>query len=91
MVKRQVMAVQLPSPSQVSFCAEGKMKNQIVTAYKNQIVVAFIVGGGVIIATAIFIFALMRIVCVEGIAKYRPLIRPVSEKLNAFRQTDHAA
>jgi len=67
------------------------MKNKIVTAYQNQILVAFIVCGGIIVAAAVFLFALVRIVCVEAIARYRPLIRPVAERLSAFRQPDNVA
>lgn len=50
----------------------------------------FIMGGAIVIATAIFIFALIRLVCVDGIRACRSLVRPISEKLDAFRQTDNA-
>jgi len=67
------------------------MKNKIVAAFKNQIIVAFIVGGAIIVATAISVFALLRLVCVASIGPSRSLIRPVSEKLNAFRRTENTA
>lgn len=47
----------------------------------------FIMGGAIVIATAIFIFALIRLVCVDGIRACRSLVRPISKKLDAFRQT----
>jgi hypothetical protein len=53
------------------------MKNQIAV-FKNQIVISFIVGGAIIIATGIFIFALIRLVCVLGITA--ALGRPISKK-----------
>jgi hypothetical protein len=37
------------------------MKNQIVVAIKNQFAVVLIVGGGIIIAPAVFIVALVRL------------------------------
>jgi hypothetical protein len=51
---------------------------------KNQIVVAFIVSGAIIIAPAIFIVALIRLAYVRGIGA--ALARPVSEKLDAWRR-----
>ncbi len=62
-----------------------KMKKKIVAAFKNQIVAIFIVSGAIIIATTIFIFTIIRLVCVEGTRAFRSLVRP---KLDAFRQTD---
>jgi hypothetical protein len=54
------------------------MKNQIAAAFKkNQIVTAFIVGGAIIIATPIFVFVLIRLVCVLGITA--ALGRPISK------------
>ena len=58
--------------------------NQMVVAFKNKIVVAFIVGGAMIIAPAIFIVALIRLVYALGIGA--ALARPVSEKLDAWRR-----
>ena len=51
---------------------------------KNQIAVAVIVGGAVIIAPAIFIVALIRLANVRGHGV--ALARPVSEKLGAWRR-----
>jgi hypothetical protein len=51
---------------------------------RNQIVVALIVGGAIIIAPAIFIVALIRLAYVRGIGA--ALARPVSEKLDAWRR-----
>jgi len=63
----------------------SKMKNQIVDAFKkNQIVVALIVGGAIIIAPAIFIVALIRLANVRGTGA--ALARPVSQKLDAWRR-----
>jgi hypothetical protein len=55
--------------------------NQIVVAFKNRIVVAFIVGGAIIIAPVIFIVVLIRVAYVRG--AWAALARPVSEKLDA--------
>jgi hypothetical protein len=63
----------------------GKMKNQIVAALKKtQIVVAFIAGGAIIIAPAIFVVALVRLSYVRGIGA--ALARPISEKVDAWRR-----
>lgn len=51
---------------------------------KNQIVVAFIAGGAIIIAPAIFIVALVRLANVRG--NGTALARPFSEKLDAWRR-----
>jgi hypothetical protein len=59
-------------------------QNQIVVAFKNKIVVAFIVGGAIIMAPAIFIVVLIRLAYVHGIGA--ALARPVSEKLDAWRR-----
>jgi len=58
-----------------------KMKNQIVVAIKNQFAVVLIVGGGIIIAPAVFIVALVRL---ARINVSRSLTKPVSEKLGAI-------
>ena len=60
--------------------------NQIIVAFKNQIVVAFIVGGAIIIAPAIFIVGVIRLAYARGIGT--ALTRPVSEKLDAWRRGD---
>jgi hypothetical protein len=65
-----------------------KMKNQIVAAFKNQIAIAFIVSGGIIIAVPVFIVAVIRLAGVDGINASRSLSRPVSEKLNALRRSE---
>jgi hypothetical protein len=57
------------------------MKNQIVVAIKNQFAVVLIVGGGIIIAPAVFIVALVRL---ARINVSRSLAKPVSEKLGAI-------
>ncbi|MGB7009432.1 MAG: hypothetical protein WBD97_03390 [Pseudolabrys sp.] len=57
------------------------MKNQIVVAIKNQFAVVLIVGGGIIIAPAVFIVALVRL---ARINVSRSLTKPVSEKLGAI-------
>jgi len=54
------------------------MKNQIVVAIKNQFAVVLIVGGGIIIAPAVFIVALVRF---ARINLSKSLTKPVSEKL----------
>jgi len=64
------------------------MKNQIVGAFKNQIAVAFIVGAAIIIATPVFIVALIRLARVHGTNASRLLARPVSEKMGAFRRNE---
>jgi len=64
------------------------MKNQIVAAFKNQIAIAVIVGGGLIIAVPAFIVAMIRLASVDGINTSRLLSRPVSEKLNAIRRNE---
>ena len=58
-----------------------KMKNQIVVAIKNQFAVVLIVGGGIIIAPAVFIVALVRF---ARINLSQSLTKPVSEKLGAI-------
>jgi hypothetical protein len=58
-----------------------KMKNQIVVAIKNQFAIVLIVGGGIIIAPAVFIVALVRL---ARINVSRLLTKPVSEKLGAI-------
>ena len=57
------------------------MKNQIVVAIKNQFAVVLIVGGGIIIAPAVFIVALVRF---ARINLSQSLTKPVSEKLGAI-------
>jgi hypothetical protein len=57
------------------------MKNQIVVAIKNQFAVVLIVGGGIIIAPAVFIVALVRLARINA---SRSLTKPVSEKLGAI-------
>jgi hypothetical protein len=57
------------------------MKNQIVVAVKNQLAVVLIVGGGLIIAPAVFIVALVRL---ARINVSQSLTKPVSEKLGAI-------
>jgi hypothetical protein len=42
------------------------MSNRIVVAFKNQIVVAFIVCGAIILAIPICTFGLIRLAWVEG-------------------------
>ena len=59
-------------------------KKRIVIAFKNQLVVAFIMGGAIIIAPAIFIVALIRLAYIRGIGA--ALARPVSEKLDTWRR-----
>jgi hypothetical protein len=49
-------------------------KKQIAVAFKNQIIVAFLVGGAIIIAPAIVIIALLRLGHERG------------QRLSAFRQ-----
>ena len=66
----------------------GKMKNQIVAAFKNQIAIAFIVSGAIIIATPIFIVALIRFARVHGTNASRVLARPVSERIDALRRNE---
>lgn len=63
-------------------------KNKIVVAFKDQIVVAFIVGGAIIIAPLIFIVTVVRFAYALGIGE--TLARPVSEKLDAWRRGDTA-
>jgi len=57
------------------------MKNQIVVAIKNQFAVVLIVGGGIIIAPAVFIVALVRF---ARINLSKSLTKPVSEKSGAI-------
>ena len=51
-------------------------KNKIVVAFKDQIVVAFIVSGAIIIAPLIFIVTVVRFAYALGIGE--ALARPVS-------------
>jgi hypothetical protein len=59
------------------------MKNQIVVAIKNQFAVVLIVAGGIIIAPAVFIVALVRL---ARINVSRSLTKPVSEKSCALNK-----
>ena len=63
------------------------MSNRIVVAFKNQIVVAFIVCGAIILAIPICIFGLIRLAWVEG--KSLALGRPVvpQEKIRHLLET----
>jgi hypothetical protein len=63
------------------------MSNRIVVAFKNQIVVAFIVCGAIILAIPICIFGLIRLAWVEG--KSLALGRPVvpQEKIRRLLET----
>jgi hypothetical protein len=63
--------------------------NQIVVALKNQIVIAFIVVGAIIIAPVIFIVVLIRLAYERG--AWAVLARPVSEKLDAAWRWGEAA
>jgi hypothetical protein len=56
------------------------MKNQIVTAFKNQTVVALIVVGAIILATPIFIFGIVRVVWELGTSFWTVRGRPVSQE-----------
>lgn len=61
------------------------MKDKIVVTFrKNQIVVAFIVGGAIIIAIPIAIFGLIRLVYVLGIKE--ALAPSALKKLEAWRK-----
>jgi hypothetical protein len=64
------------------------MKNQTVAAFKNQIAIAFIVSGAIIIAIPIFIVAVIRLAGADGINASRLLARPVSQKLDALRRNE---
>jgi len=63
------------------------MKNQIVAACKNQIAIAFIVSGAIIIAVPVFIVAVIRLAGADGINASR-LLSPVSKKINALRHSE---
>jgi len=64
------------------------MKNQIVAACKNQIAIAFIVSGAIIIAVPVFLVAVIRLAGADGINASRLLSRPVSKKINALRRSE---
>jgi hypothetical protein len=57
------------------------MKNQIAIAIKNQFAVILIVAGGIIIAPAVSVVALVRF---ARINLSRSVANPVSEKLGAI-------
>ena len=59
-------------------------KNKFGVAFKKQIVIAFVVGGAIIIVSAIFIITLIRLVYGRGVGA--ALARSVSEKLDAWRR-----
>jgi len=57
------------------------MKNQIVVAIKNQFAIVLIVAGGIIIAPAVSVVALVKF---ARINLSQSVANPVSEKLGAI-------
>jgi hypothetical protein len=64
--------------------------NKIIVAFKNQIVVAFIVVGAIIFAIPICIFGLIRLAWVTAIFLAEPRAPVVQEKIRHLLETVEA-